>query len=134
MPKDRVFLDANVLFSVAYGSPRLLRLWTLAEQGQVHLLADSHVEQEARRNLDTPEQQERLTARLRSVELVPSPDPQLPCPVDLPAGDRLVLLAAAAAKATHLLTGNRRHFGPHYGRRVLKVLILPPADYLRSRE
>ena len=134
MPKDRVFLDANVLFSVAYGSPGLLRLWALAEQGRVELLADTHVEQEARRNLSTPEQPERLTAHLRGVELVPAPDPQLPCPIELPAGDRLVLLAAAAAKATHLLTGNRRHFGPYYGRRILRVLILRPADFLREYE
>ena len=132
MSPDRLFLDANILFSAAYGSPGLLRLWSLAEQGRVHLLADSHVEQEARRNLPTPDQQTRLTAYLRSVKLVPAPDPQLPCPVELPPGDRLVLLAAAAAQATHLLTGNTKHFGPYYGRRILGVRILRPADYLRA--
>ena len=133
MPPDRVFLDANVLCSAAYGSPGLVRLWELAEQGRAQLVASSQVEQEARRNLSTPEQQERLTAYLRGVEFVPLPDPDLPCPVQLPPDDRLVLLAAVAAQACVLLTGDRKHFGPHYGRRVLGVLILPPADYLRKQ-
>jgi predicted nucleic acid-binding protein len=133
MPADRLFLDADVLFSAAYGSPGLVRLWKLAEQVRAQLVASSQVEQEARRNLSTPEQRERLTAYLRAVEFAPLPDPDLPCPVELPLGDRLVLLTAVAAHASHLLTGDRKHFGPYYGRRVLGVLLLPPADYLRKQ-
>lgn len=41
-------------------------------------------------------------------------------------------MAAAAAGATHVLTGDVTHFGPFYGRRAAGVLILPPADYLRQ--
>ena len=38
---DRVFLDANVLFSVAYGSPGLNRLWELAQEGSCVLLSSA---------------------------------------------------------------------------------------------
>jgi hypothetical protein len=37
-----------------------------------------------------------------------------------------------AAGATHLITGDMRHFGPYFGQRVLGVLVIPPARYLRS--
>jgi hypothetical protein len=30
MTLDRIFLDANILFLIAYGSPELSRLWNLA--------------------------------------------------------------------------------------------------------
>ena len=54
---------------------------------------------------------------------------------DFPAGvfakkDRPILLAAIQAQATHLLTGDKRHFGSLYGQSISGVLILRPADYL----
>lgn len=47
--------------------------------------------------------------------------------------DRPILLAAIAARATHLLTGDVKHFGRLFGRRVEGVVILTPGDYLRGR-
>ncbi|MEW6487686.1 MAG: hypothetical protein AB1578_07205 [Thermodesulfobacteriota bacterium] len=35
--------------------------------------------------------------------------------MELPLKAQVILAAAIAAKATHLLTGDRRHFGPLYG-------------------
>jgi len=37
-----------------------------------------------------------------------------------------------AAGATHLITGDVRHFGRYFGQRVLGVLVMPPAQYLRT--
>jgi uncharacterized protein len=128
---DRVFLDANVLFSVAYGSPGLRRLWTHAAEGRCLLLTSAQAVEEARRNLDSPTQQRRLARMVRQVEIVPQPV-ELSCPLELPPEDRLIFLAAAAAGATHLLTGDLRHFGSYYGRRVQGVLVLRPAAYLDS--
>jgi uncharacterized protein len=51
----------------------------------------------------------------------------------LPEKDQLILLAAIGAGATHLLTGDFRHFGPYYGERIQGVHILPPGDYLSLR-
>ena len=50
----------------------------------------------------------------------------------LPPDDQVIFLAAMAARATHLLTGDRTHFGPYYGRTVAGVLIVPPSVYLRG--
>lgn len=87
---------------------------------------------EARRNLDDPESRGRLdglAARLAVVGEAPEPRD---VPVFLPPEDRPILAAAIAARASHLLTGDRRHFGPYFGRRIEGVLVLTPGDYLRE--
>jgi len=53
--------------------------------------------------------------------------------VKLPDKDRPVLLAAIGVGATHLLSGDFRHFGPLYRERIEGVLILSTGDYLSSR-
>jgi hypothetical protein len=53
-------------------------------------------------------------------------------PLSLPDKDRPVLSAAMAARATHLVTGDRRHFGAFYGLTVAGVMIPPQADYLQA--
>jgi hypothetical protein len=55
----------------------------------------------------------------------------LPKNLSLPEKDAPIFLAAVAARATHLLTGDLRHFGPYFGRTIGGILILPPATYLR---
>jgi predicted nucleic acid-binding protein len=127
---DRVFLDANVLFSAAYGSPGLARLWTLATEGQLELLTSGYAIEEARRNLDRKEHKRRLAALLSAVKTVPEPDPGLPCPAALPPKDRPLLLAAIQAGATHFVTGDLKHFGAYRSRRLAGVLICTPRDYL----
>ncbi len=127
---DRVFLDANVLFSAAYAEGSgLARLW---RRQNVRLLASGYVIEEARRNLDNAAARERLDALLATVERVGDPA----APFDpgseqhLPENDRPVLRAAMAAGASHLLSGDRRAFGANYGKRIGGVLILRPAEYL----
>ena len=126
---DRVFLDSNVLFSACYGSARILRLWEAAAAGRCRLLTSGYVLQEVLNNLSTPAQREILASCLDGMEIVPEPPADLPCALTLPRSDRPVFLAAVAAGATHLLTGDRRAFGEHYRKRVAGTLILPPAEY-----
>jgi hypothetical protein len=45
---------------------------------------------------------------------------------------KVIFLAAMAARATHLLTGDKTHFGRYYRRTIAGVLILPPSVYLRG--
>lgn len=52
----------------------------------------------------------------------------------LPKKDRPILRAAVLGKATHLITGDFSHFGRFFGERLQGVLVLPPADYLASRD
>jgi uncharacterized protein len=129
---DRVFLDANVLFSAAYASGAgLQRLWKLSE---IELVTSHYAVAEARRNLERPTQKARLTRLMRAVSLVVEPDDiSLPNDIELPAKDQPILASAIAAKSTHLLTGDVKHFGRYYRQLIADVLILAPAEYLESR-
>lgn len=131
---DLVFLDANILFSAAYRSDAgLKRLWKLPG---ARLITSAYAAEEARRNLGYPEQREDLAGLLDSVEVVTTALPAehlLYSTVKLPEKDQPILLAAIGAGATHLLTGDFRHFGPYYEERIQGVLILPPGEYLTLR-
>jgi predicted nucleic acid-binding protein len=129
---DRVFLDANVLFSAAYREDAgLLRLWRLED---TRLLTSVYAMDEARRNLAEPAQRERLDRLVPALEVC-SVGCILPPGVaeGLPDKDRPILQSAVAAGATHLLTGDVSHFGPLFGQTVAGVLVLRPAAYLRGK-
>ena len=129
---DRLFLDANVLFSAAYRPDAgVARLWEVSD---AVLLTSSYVVEETRRNLTGPDQRTRLEELLKKVEVGEAMmlPPELRGQIDLPEKDWPVLGGAAAAGATHLITGDLRHFGAYFGEKVLGVLILKPADYLRG--
>ena len=129
--RHRVFLDANVLFSAAYRAESGLdRLWALSSS--VTLLSSPYAIEEARRNLSDAAARERLDHLLTGFEIVADVAAgALPKEVDLPDKDRPILLAALAAGATHLLTGDRVHFGVYFGRRIGGLLVERPGDYLR---
>ncbi len=131
---DRVFLDANVLFSAAYmGSSSLHRLWELDD---VELLTSDYVIEEARRNIRRVRPRcgavlERLIHGLMvisctSADLVPDD-------AELDDKDRPILAGATKAKASILLTGDKSHFGHLFGQVVCGVLILTPGEYLSGR-
>jgi len=130
MIADRIFLDANILFSIAYGSPGLNRLGELAQKKHCELFASNYVVEEAKRNLLSSEQLKKLEAFLSMVQLVPDVDPSIPCPIELPEKDRPVLLAAISVKANYLLTGDMIHFGKYFGQTVRGIKIRRPRDYL----
>lgn len=134
MNADRVFLDANILFSVAYGSPGLDRLWELAKKGDCVLLACRYVIEEAKRNLDTPEQLENLKACLSDMQIVLEADQSIVCPIDLPPKDTPVLMAAISARADYLITGDMAHFGKYFGRSIMGVRIMMARDYVLSKK
>lgn len=128
---DRLFLDANVLFSAAYrSSSGLLRFWKLKN---VALCSSRYALAEARTNLEEDSQRRRLVRLARRLELFDAIPGELSFRIELPEKDVPILLAAVEARATHLITGDLRHFGPHFGKRVAGILILSPADYLRAR-
>jgi predicted nucleic acid-binding protein len=125
---DRLFLDANVLFSAAY-SPRagLLKFWELPGI----LLCTSHYAlEEARINLPSQSQKRRLQKLSLRLSYFEISETELPPGIELPEKDVPILLGAIAAKATHLITGDLHHFGPYFGKRLVGILILPPAEYL----
>ncbi len=133
MNKDRIFLDANILFSVAYGSSSLDSLWELSKKGACVLLASGYVIEEAKRNLANPDQLNKLEACLSNVEIVLEVDPRIECPIDLPEKDQPVIMAAISAKANYLLTGDVQHFGKYFGQTIKGVRVRMARDYLLSK-
>jgi uncharacterized protein len=127
---DRLFLDANVLFSAAYRSNSgVRRLWALTG---VDLVTSTYTAEEARRNLADKSQGLALEGLLDRVEVVGQP------PIleefresGLPEKDLLVLAAAVEAGVTHLITGDQRHFGVFFGKELCGVMVLRPAAYLK---
>ena len=131
---ERLFLDACTLFSAAYTPVSPLRkLWKLRD---ATLLASEFAIEEARRNLAAlrPERLDDLKRLARGLELVAAIVTTIPPEAKrLPDQDLPVLLAAVAGRATHLLTVDKKHFGPLFGKTVGPVRFLPPGEYLRHR-
>lgn len=129
---DRLFLDANVLFSAAYKvDARVFRLWQLKD---VLLYSSRYAMEEARFNLAGENQQRRLSTLAQRLRFREAPERQLPKGASRPAKDLPILLAAIEARCHCLVTGNFRHFGPYFGRRVEGVVIVPPSGYFKIRE
>jgi uncharacterized protein len=128
---DRLFLDANVLFSAAYRPDAgLLRLWKLRHA----VLCSSHYAiEEARINLENEHQRARLNQLAAVIELFEPEERGLLRRVSLPDKDLPILQAAIAARATHLLTGDIRHFGPYMDREVEGIVVMLPGEYLKRR-
>lgn len=131
--KDRLFLDANVLFSAAY-RPNfgLLVFWRLPG---VDLISSSYAVDEARRNLNSLQNTD-LGALLDNVRVVNVAriDIKLDQSMDLPEKDKPILFAAIHSKSTHLITGDITHFGALFNSEIHGVLIMNPAGYMKSRQ
>jgi predicted nucleic acid-binding protein len=109
-----LFLDANILFTAAHNptgkAALVLELGTL---GHWRMVTSTSAVEEASRNLTAkyPAALSRLEILLRDITVLPSVAGR-DCPIDLPAKDRPIFLTALRCGATHLLTGDMRHFGP----------------------
>jgi uncharacterized protein len=129
----RIFLDANILFSAAKsdGAVRQL-LRELHAEGHI-LVADGYVAAEAQRNIAakaTGGSADYLQALLSRIEVNALQYAATAGSAAhwLPEKDRPVLLAAIASKCDVLVTGDRTHFGPGYGRTFDGVTVHSPAQ------
>jgi len=122
------------LFSAAWRvdvSPALT-LWNLPD---VTLVSSPYAIDEAERNLDSADRRARLYRLLRQIEIADEPPATviLPKRVVLTVKDEPILRAAIHANCSHLLTGDRRHFGALFGRSVKGVRVVTVRDYLIAR-
>ena len=137
---DRLFLDANVLFTAAHRpagkAAFLLQAWAPRAAAPWELLSSAYALEEARRNLAVkfPDALARWPAILAGVRVVTQPA-RAPHPLALPDKDQPIWAAAQAAAATHLLTGDLRDFGPHMNRPAATagITIQTVGDYLAGR-
>jgi predicted nucleic acid-binding protein len=113
-----LFLDSNVLFTAAHNPEGKASLVIeLAGSGAWEVVTSAYCVAEARLNLERkhPMTLDRLDRILQTVRLVPDVSGER-CALALPDKDRPVFAAAHRCKATHFLTGDRRHFGPFMNR------------------
>lgn len=128
---ERLFVDANVLFSAALlPTSRPGELWDLKD---VELVTSLVALEEARRNLGTYDSRsmvrlDELTARMT---IVPGARTEgLPEEVELAGKDIHILLAAIDSDCAYLITGDKRHFSRLFGRTIGGVMIQKPSRYL----
>ena len=126
----RVFLDANILFSAAKSDGAVRRLLQLLDQAGHECCADGFVAEEARRNLaaKAPERLDALETLLSGLHMARAHarDAALEAALPLPEKDRPVLAAAIRHRCAALVTGDRTHFGPLYGKTLHGVKIHSP--------
>lgn len=109
------------------------RLLALTEAAGHELWADAYVYEEARRNLaaKSPDGLAVLEAIAKRIRIggLPASNAFLPEAALLPEKDRPVLAAAIHRRCDILITGDRTHFGPLYGKQLHGVRILSPAQF-----
>lgn len=133
---NRLFLDANVLFTAAHNpAGKAAFVVELGQAGFWRLATSAYAVEEARRNLERkfPEALERLEAMLAAIALMPDA-PRLPCPAGLAEKDCPIFRAAKACGADVLLTGDLRDFGflMSAPEKTGGLLVQTVADFLRD--
>lgn len=126
----RIFLDANILFSAAKSNGAVRRLLEMLIDAGHECVVDTYVTEEARRNLaaKAPADLDFLEALLSrlNVALVLAQKISFETSPPLPEDDRPILAAAIHNRCEALVTGDRAHFGPLYGKTVEGVTIHSP--------
>ena len=121
----RVFLDANILFSVALPKSRTGCLLGVAKSNAI-LLTNSYAAEEARRNLSLKraDSLSALEKLISECELVG--EMHMSLSAGIASKDRPILEGAIAGNASHLLTGDESDFGIWFGKTVQGVTIVSP--------
>jgi predicted nucleic acid-binding protein len=112
----RLFLDANILFTAAYSPGGLSGLlFELCRRGIIQLLTSEHAAEEARINLELKQTAalSALESRLKLVQVVHTPA-KCPIPLNLPEDDLTIFAAALSCRATHFITGDKKHFARYF--------------------
>ena len=140
MEKVTVFLDSNVLFSVAWTGREKSRsaiLFELQSLGFFRLFISRLVLEETMSNLreKRPEAISFFEELSEEVEVVPDlvvegEDRRLK---ELPENDRVILSTAVAHGMDFFLTGNTRDYRGLYRRRIGRTLILTPREFLNRQ-
>lgn len=135
--KVRVFLDSNVLFSIAYtgkDKSRSYLIYEIQEIGKLSVYVSRLVCEEARFNIrrKKPEAEQLLNELIDRSKVLGDIAAGLK-PVEirtLPQNDRIILATAIYNKVDIFVTGNEKDFKKFYHKRVLDTLILRPVDFL----
>lgn len=132
----RIFLDANILFTAAHNpNGKAAFVIELGSAGHFLMFTSEYAREEALRNLSAkyPHCVPHLESLLQHVTITKT-NPSAPCPALLAAKDCAIFQAAATCRATHLLTGDIKHFGPMMNRpeTSFSIIIQSVADFIKS--
>ena len=132
----RLFFDANTLFTAAHNPKgKAAFIIDLGSQGYWGLYTSAYAIEEARRNLEAkfPNSLASLVKLLTTFQTGPESRTQ-PCLPGLPIKDCPIYLAALGCRATHLLTGDLRDFGPFMNqpKKTNGLLIQTVAQFLEA--
>lgn len=138
---DVIFLDAKVLFSMAYSGQEKSRSYLLVELKKAGIigLVTSHIAlEEAIRNLELkkPSALKILKNILDSVKILQDiPIENVECNniYSLPLDDRFIFATAVWYKVDYFLTGNIRDFQHMMNKVICGVKVMKPADFLYSK-
>jgi predicted nucleic acid-binding protein len=133
----RVFLDANILFSAARSDGAVRQLLRITMTAGHECWVDPYVVAEARRNLEVkaPDSDivlDRMLSKCLTGAFLPMDSDMNTVLGTLPVDDRPVLAAAIRLRCDVLITGDKRHFGMLYGRRIRGVTVHSPASFFSS--
>ncbi len=133
----KVFLDSNVVFSIAYTGKERSRSYLIYEiqaPGRLKVYLSDLVCKEALFNIrrKRPEAEPLLNKLITQSKVLADIAADLKHPEihKLPLNDRIILSTAVYHKADVFLTGNERDFNDFYHKKVLGTLILKPVDFL----
>jgi len=132
----RIFLDANIIFSAVLNDGAVRRLLGEFEERGHTLVINGYVWEEAYRNLERHKSSSLETLHHLAVTWeicpgVPSKKTIDTIEEDIPLKDRPILAAAIELRCEFLLTGDRKHFGRFFGKRVRGIGILSPLQAAR---
>lgn len=132
----RLFLDANVLFTAAHNpAGKAALVIESAARGQWGVVTSRLAVEEARRNLERkyPSRGSQLEQLLSAIEVVNGSD-GAKCPIELSSKDRPIFEAAMMAGASHLLTGDTKHFGSFMNKpeETFDITVQTVADFLNE--
>ena len=132
----KLFFDANVLFTAAHNpSGKAALVVELEPRAKWALATSTYALEESQRNLQrkAPGALDRLAGVVERLEVVQH-HPELRYPIGLTEKDRPIFQAALGCGASHLLTGDLKHFGPFMDRpkQTRGITIQTVAAFLAS--
>ena len=135
--KIKVFLDSNVLFSIAYTGKEKSRsflIYELQVPGVLKVYLSNLVCEEALSNIrrKKPEKEDLLHELIAGSKVLGDIVADLKHSElrKLPLNDRIILSTAVYHKMDVFVTGNDKNFCNLYRTKVLDTLILKPVDFL----
>jgi len=137
MERQRVFLDSNVLFSIAYTGKARSRsslIYEIQELGMFKVYVANLVCQEALFNIrrKRPEAEQLLNELIHKSKVLGDVVADLIRAEirELPQNDQIILSTAVFHKVDFFVTGNEKDFKNLYHKRVFGTLILRQVDFL----